>query len=138
MSIDDSDDPEGLVRHLPRRLLKAGAQKRTKKRSAVGNRLEAASSDEDDDDDGDAREVGNWSRKKLGTVGSKVPEFVKPVPSGEELEKLELLKTASAYEFYKEFQPDSFAEEIVYQSRLYAVQKDKKQALDTMSLDSYR
>jgi hypothetical protein len=38
----------------------------------------------------------------------------------------------------KEFQPDSFASEVVYQSRLYAVQKDKKLSLETMTLDTCR
>ena len=56
----------------------------------------------------------------------------------EEEERLGHLKTASAMELYKLFQPDKFAEEIVNQSRLYAVQKNKKQALDIMSVDTYR
>ncbi len=51
---------------------------------------------------------------------------------------VEELKTGSAYDFYKVFQPESFAEEVVYQSRLYAVQKDKKQALEFTNIDTYR
>jgi hypothetical protein len=72
--LDDSDDPEGLVRHLPTRLLKAGAQKRTKKRSAIGNRLEAATSDEEEDDDvPEVREAGTWSHQNTDMIGSRVP-----------------------------------------------------------------
>ena len=56
----------------------------------------------------------------MGLVGSRVRPYVKPVLDEEE-ERLGHLKTASAMELYKLFQPDKFAEEIVNQSRLYAV-----------------
>lgn len=94
--LDDSDEPEGLVRHLPSRLLKAAAQKRTKKKGAIGDRLEAASTDEEDDEI--TTTTGRWSRKDTGKVGSKVPVYIKPV---EDEEKLERLRTASALQFYK-------------------------------------
>lgn len=45
----------------------------------------------------------------------------------------------SAYDYYRLFMPDSFAEEVVYQSKLYAVQKNyPKKQLDCLSLDTYR
>ena len=103
----------------------------------MGTRLEA-DEDEDDDEYVPANEdLGQWSRRDLGLVGSRVRLYVKPVLDEEE-ERLGHLKTASAMELYKLFQPDKFAEEIVYQSRLYAVQKNKKQALDIISVDTYR
>ena len=52
-------------------------------------------------------------------VGSKVPEFIKPVLSADDQHQLENM--ASVYDYYKLFQPDSFADEIVSQSRLYAL-----------------
>jgi hypothetical protein len=135
--LDDSDEPEGLVRHLPTRLLKAGAQKRTKKWSAIGNRLEAATSDEEENDDvQEVRETGNWSRQNSDMVGSRVSVWVKPVMTAENSDMLADL--SSAYDYYKLFQPASFAEEVVYQSKLYAVQKDKKQAFEVMNIDTYR
>jgi DNA excision repair protein ERCC-6 len=69
-------------------------------------------------------------------VGSRVPVWVKPVMTAENSDMLANL--SSAYDYYKLFQPASFAEEIVYQSKLYAVQKDKKQALEVMNIDTYR
>lgn len=136
--LDDSDEPEGLVRHLPRRVLRAGGQKRTKK--LVGTRMEAdEDEDEDEEEDVPANEdLGQWSRRDLARVGSRIPPFVKPVLEEADEERLTHLQTASAMELYKLFQPDTFAEEIVYQSKLYAVQKNKKQALDIMSVDTYR
>ncbi len=54
------------------------------------------------------------------------PEFIKPVMSDENREKLEDLSTAydyyklfqsTAYDYYKLFQSDAFANEVVFQSR---------------------
>lgn len=106
----------------------------------MNNRMEA-DEDEDEDDDGavEANNIsGQWSRRDLGRVGSRIPVYAKPQLDEEDEERMEHLKTASAMELYKQFQPDTFAEEIVYQSKLYAVQKNKKQALDIMSVNTYR
>ncbi len=73
-----------MVRHLPTRLLKACAQKRTKKRSANGSRLETATSDEEENDDvPEVRETGNWSRQNTDMVRSRVLVMVKPVMTAE-------------------------------------------------------
>ncbi len=82
------------------------------------------------------REAGTWSHQNTDMVGSRVPVWVKPVMTAENSDMLANL--SSAYDYYKLFQPASFAEEIVYQSKLYAVQKDKKQALEVMNIDTYR
>ncbi len=52
-------------------------------------------------------------------VGSKIPEYVKPELS--EDDKTKLLGLHGAYDFYKVFSPDSWMNEVVNQSRLYAV-----------------
>jgi len=134
---DDSDEPDGIADHLPRRLLKAGAQKRTKQKSAAGNRLETVSSEEEDDDV-PAVNLGKWSKTDSGLVGSKVPPYIKPLLDMEKEEWVEQLEEASAFDYYRVFQPPNFVQEVVYQSKLYAVQKNKKMSLDTMNEDTYR
>ncbi len=134
---DDSDEPDGIADHLPRRLLKAGAQKRTKQKSAAGNRLETVSSEEEDDDV-PVVNLGKWSKTDSGLVGSKVPPYIKPLLDMEKEEWVEQLEEASAFDYYRVFQPPNFVQEVVYQSKLYAVQKNKKMSLDTMNEDTYR
>ena len=46
-----------------------------------------------------------WNKTNLGTVGSKVPPFVKPVLSGDDQAKLDNLSTA--YDYFSMFQPDN-------------------------------
>jgi hypothetical protein len=93
---DNSDEQEGLVRHLHRQLLNAGAQKRTMKCNMIGNRLEPASSDAEDDKV--PANNSQWTRENPRLIGSRVPSYIKP----EENEaKLERLKTATAMEYYK-------------------------------------
>jgi hypothetical protein len=77
-----------------------------------------------------------WSRRDPALVGSKIPTFIKPVMTLEDKEKLEILSTA--FDYYKLFQPDSFVREIVYQSRLYAVQKNHKKAMESLNSHTYR
>lgn len=59
-------------------------------------------------------------------------------PSQEKEEWVEQLEEASAFDYYRVFQPPNFVQEVVYQSKLYAVQKNKKMSLDTMNEDTYR
>ena len=138
---DDSDNPEGVVDHLPRRILGGPASVNKKRRASNKRRLEA---DSDEEGEGQARQPRPavqrqeriWNKTNSGMVGSKVPEFIKPVLSADDQHKLDDL--ASAYDFYKLFQPDSFANEIVYQSRLYALQKGYTKSLESLSQDTYR
>jgi hypothetical protein len=44
----------------------------------------------------------------------------------------------NAYDYYKLFQSDSFVTEIVYQSKLYAVQKGYQKSVDQVTSDTYR
>jgi hypothetical protein len=62
-----------------------------------------------------------WTPKDPGLVGLNMPEVIKPLMSDENRENLEDLSTA--YNTYKVFQSDGFASEVVFHSRLYAVQK---------------
>jgi hypothetical protein len=119
-------------------MLTAGGQQRVRKRN--GNRMEV---DEDEDEDEDAEapanlDLGVWSRRDLGQLGSSVPPYQKPVLEDDDHDRLMELKNASALELYKQFQPDRFAEEVVYQSKLYAVQKNKNKAVDIINLNTYR
>jgi len=134
---DDSDEPTGLVSHLPRRLLREHAQKRTRRRAPLNRQHLEAASDTDSDDDVAITDLqAKWSKVDSGLVGSRVAPFVKVDLSAEDREKLEGLTTALDY--YELFQPDSFVQNIVLQSKLYAVQRDLKQAGNSMSVENYR
>ena len=85
-------------------------------------RLENDSDTEDEDEQRPVRPPRTqWTPQDPGLVGVNTPEFIKPVMSDENREKLEDLSTA--YDYYKLFQSDAFANEVVFQSRLYAVHK---------------
>lgn len=78
-----------------------------------------------------------WSNRDLGLAGSKVPTFQQPVLGGAgDSETFDDVVTA--YDYYKLFQSDEFAEQIVYQSKLYGVQKNFPRAVEIFSLDKYR
>ena len=86
---------------------------------------------------GSSGDSGRWIKNDPGLVGSRVPVFKKPVLSTEDQETLDSL--SSAYDFYKLFQPDSYVNEVLYQSKLYAVQKNyPKKQLENLSMDAYR
>jgi hypothetical protein len=97
-------------------------------------------SPEADDSSSDEEEVPirpvQWSQEDPKLVGSKIPDFVQPELSQEEKEKLQGAKTA--YDFYKIFSPDSWLNEIVHQSRLYAVQKGRIKQLNMLTRDKIR
>jgi hypothetical protein len=96
---DDSDEPTGLTRHLPRRLLAVHAEQRKRKRAAVGNRAVRLENDSDTEDEEEQRPVRpprtQWTPQDPGLVGVNTPEFIKPVMSDENREKLEDLSTAT-------------------------------------------
>lgn len=95
-----------------------------------------AESDSDPEQDVEVEGRGKWSSTDPGLLGTKTPPFIKPVLSEEDSADLENLSTA--YDYYKLFQSDKWVDEIVYQSKLYAVQENIPQALDIMSKDTYR
>ena len=80
--------------------------------------------------------TGQWKRTDPGLVGSNIPPFQKPVLSAQDQELFEGLSLA--YDYYKLFQPDDFASEVLNQSRLYAMQKDFKKAGEMVNMDTYR
>lgn len=76
---DDSDQPEGLVLHFPRRILGSGAQTRKRKKSSIGGRQRRLEADEESvdgeaGDGGDMRPsagrrpptIRNWSKTDPG------------------------------------------------------------------------
>ncbi|MCP3663711.1 MAG: hypothetical protein GY696_14680 [Gammaproteobacteria bacterium] len=118
---------------------------RTKKRKSKQQGFES----EDSDDDlitcgGDMRPPAgrrppttrNWENINPGLVGSKVPEYIKPVLDAEDQATFENLD--SAFDYYLLFQSDSFVNELIYQYRLYAIQKGYKISLDRIGKDIYR
>ena len=102
----------------------------------MGNkRFRAENDPEHGTSSGDA--VRQWLRKDPGLVGSRIPAFQKPVLSPEMEETF--ASVTSAFQYYKLFQPDSFVDEIIYQSKLYSVQKDfSRKVQDCISTDTYR
>jgi hypothetical protein len=62
------------------------------------------------------------------------PSFSKPVLTAEDKDILESLTTA--YSYYKLFQLDSFVNYVVYQSKLYVVQKNFTKAMDIITCDT--
>ncbi len=117
-------------------MLGGQAQKRKKTKAAVGNRLEAKSGDSDNDEDFNVEVNRQWSKKDPGLVGSRTPNYVEPpmLPA----DVIAAASTSTAYEYYKLFQPDSFAAEIVEQSRLYGGQKDLLRAAGDVNVNTYR
>ncbi len=95
---------------------------------------------EADDTSSDEEEVlirpVQWSREDPNLVGSKIPDFVQPELSQEDKETLQ--SANKAYDFYKIFSPDSWLNEIVHQSRLYAVQKGRIKQLNMLTRDTIR
>ena len=68
--------------------------------------------------------VAGWSKDNPGLIGGQIPQFEKPELSYADKTKLEGCSTA--YDFYKIFNPDSFAKTVIYQSILYAEQTQKQ------------
>jgi hypothetical protein len=96
--------------------------------------LEAADSSSEDEEA--AVQPKQWSRKDPHLVGSKIPAYNKPELSQEDQEKLQNLH--GAYDYYKIFSPDSYINEVVHQTRLYAVQKGHTKQLNMLTKDKIR
>lgn len=77
----------------------------------------------------------DYTKVDPGLVGSKVPDYLRPVLTDDESSQLENLSTS--YDYYKLFQPDIFVNDVVYQSRLYGVQKSFRN-LSFVTKDTYR
>ncbi len=82
-----------MTRHLPCCLLAVHAEQRKRKRAAVGNRAVRLENDSDTEDEDEQRPVRSpriqWTLQDPGLVGVNTPEFIKPVMSDENREKLE-------------------------------------------------
>ena len=110
---------------------------RKRKCSGIGNKTV---SPEAGDTSSDEEEVPvrpeQWSQEDPNLVVSKIPDFVQPELSQEDKETLQ--SAYKAYDFYKIFSPDSWLNEIVHQSRLYAVQKGRIKQLNMLTRDTIR
>ncbi len=79
-------------------------------------RLENDSDTEDEDEQRTVRTPRiQWTPQDPGPVGLNTPKFIKPVMSEENREKPEDLSTA--YDYYKLFQSDTFANKSVQETR---------------------
>ena len=76
----------------------------------------------------------NWKKINPGLLGSHVPTFVQVDMNTKDKEELEGL---TALGYYQLFQPESFVNQVVHQSWLYATQKDIRQAQTCMNLANY-
>lgn len=91
---------------------KRGKGKKGQGKKSKGNKGKGKKDNKDE-------EKETWSETDSGKVGSNISEFTEsPEPD------LSHLKTA--YDYYMEFQPREFKEEVLHQSKLYAAQKAKK------------
>jgi hypothetical protein len=110
---------------------------RKRKRSGIGNKNVSPEADEisTDEEEVPVRPV-QWSQEDPHLVGSKIPDFVQPELSQEDKEMLQ--SANKAYDFYKIFSPDNWLDEIVHQSRLYAVQKGRIKQLNMLTRDKIR
>jgi hypothetical protein len=82
--------------------------------------LEAETDSDSDEEEEEDKE--KWSKTDFGLLGTKTPPFVKPVLSADDAAELDKLSTA--YDYYKLFQSEKWLEEIVFHSKLYAVQEN--------------
>ena len=82
--------------------------------------MEAETDSDSDEEEEEDKE--KWSKTDPGLLGTKTPPFVKPVLSADDAAELDKLSTA--YDYYKLFQSEKWVEEIVFQSKLYAVQEN--------------
>lgn len=114
----------------------AGRAHRRVKRAHATAGLHEQGEGSSDEEGGDVPGMtGSWSKKDPRLVGSKIPP----------LEKLELPEAVvaeaanyTAYDYYKLFQPDSFVEQVLEQSRLYGGQKDLHKAVASVNMNTYR
>ena len=147
----DSDDPEQPTndpRHLPRRLLggqgevnivsyTAGAgagTRRTRRQVCIDAGGDKSDNDEIEEEEED--EEFEWTKDDPGLVGSKIPVFTDTDPDPEIEEKLASCQTA--YDYYKLFSTDAWVDLIVYQSKLYAVQKGAEAKVNVLTHDTFR
>ena len=148
----DSDDPEQPTndpRHLPRRLLggqgevnivsyTAGAgagTRRTRRKVCIDAGGDKSGNDEEEEGEEEEEEF-EWTKDDPGLVGSKIPVFYDTDPKPEIEEKLASCQTA--YDYYKLFSTDAWVDVIVYQSKLYAVQKGAEAKVNVLTHDTFR
>ncbi len=100
-----------MTRQLPYCLFAVYGKQRKWKRAAVGNRAMRLENDSGTEDEDEQRPVrpsrSQWTPQDPGLVGVNRPELIKSLMSDENREKLEDLNTA--YDYYKLFQSDRFA-----------------------------
>ena len=131
---DDSDDPSGLLVRLPRRLLNGKGQIR-QRRKGPAKKLEPVNHYDSEEEELASKYVAEWTDKDHGRLGSNIPAFVEP-PLTYDPAMFDTL--SSAYDYYKLFQPDTWAREVIHQSQLYGVHKHHLKNCTDIDLDLYR
>ena len=159
---DNEEEPTGDGRHLPRVLLAgngqaeivrvgpgrekrrkqvSGGKKKTKKRGVSRAGDMTASEDEEVEEVVAAAgpaPVGpeTWQKDDPNLVGTRIPQYQKPRDTLEYREKLEGAKTA--LDFYNLFQPAHFTNQVVYQSKLYAVSRGWDNKVEIITVDNMK
>ena len=125
---NNSDGPSGEPAKLPGKLLGGLGEAVNVKQRKRGNKYVYKSRKNNDI---------VWTKDNPGFAGSKVPRLLRHELSFENQEFLDSCSTA--YDFYKVFQPDTFTEQVIFQSKLYAVQKGyAEKTIEIVDLDRVR
>ena len=163
---DNEEEPTGDGRHLPRVLLagagqaelvKAGPSRQKRRKQVAGGKKTAKkrgvsragdmTASEDEEDDGVEEVVvaaagpapvgpETWQKDDPKLVGTRIPQYQKPDETLQYTEKLEGAKTA--LDFYNLFQPKHFTNQVVYQSKLYAVSRGWDNKVDVITVDNMK
>lgn len=97
---------------------------------------DSSDSEEVDTEDIEAASPGSWKQKDPGLVGTNIPCRQKVQLSEEVIAAARDWNTA--YDYYKLFQPDSFADLVVEQSKLYGIQEHMPKAAAAVNENVYR
>jgi hypothetical protein len=124
---------------MPRRLLGGTAKRKVKRpRMRAGRVDEDESSDDDAETDmfsGGQGQEDPWVQTDPVLLGTQIPAFT---PQDLPEEFVAAATNYNAYDYYKLFQPDDYAEMVVEQSKLYGGQKDLHKAVAQVNIDTYR
>ena len=125
----DEDEPEGRPVDLPGRILK---------QPATISETSGIFDDERDESSIEANTTNQkWTKRNPNLLASKIPKFVPSELNG--ADQLMIDKAQSALDYYKLFSTESWVEEIIRESKLYASQRGfSDDTLARMTVDNYR
>ena len=83
------------------------------------------------EEEGEGDTGPQWGRTDPSLVGTNIPPYQSPVFSDSDLEKLE--EAQSALDYYELFQPQSFLNYVVSESRTYAVSRGMESKIEQIN-----